>query len=165
MNRSVITLATMLTCFLLLAGCAADGQGRKPNPRDPAPDSEPPVQMQITLGLPSDSDGNGYPDTMQAVVYLFPDSRVSVLPVRTEGSFEFVMQTTAGDVAAQWVFDPQRVREATRMLPAGPGYSMFLRLTPGADVMQPTNMEIRCRFLSSDGRQIRGMGGTVRLGG
>jgi hypothetical protein len=160
-NRNVrLALAALLAA---MGGCA--GAQRSQRPRQPAAHLEP-VQVQLTVGLPFDSDGNGYPDTMQAIAYLFPDSRLSQLPVSDTGTFDFVMQDPSGVVAARWVFPPEIVAKAERNLPAGPGYSMYLRLSPGADERPPEAMDIRVQFVSESGTKVRSNGRTtVRLGG
>lgn len=169
MTRSkLITAAVYIgACLLWLVaapGCASSGDARR-KPQQPRTDLEP-IQIQLTVGLPSDSDGNGYPDTIQALAYLFPDSKQSVLPVRGNGTFEFVMQDAAGDVIAHWAFPPDVVDQAARNLPAGVGYSMYLRLSPGKDVMAPSSVDIRCRFISASGQEVRGLGrASVRVGG
>ncbi|RMH12137.1 MAG: hypothetical protein D6695_07500 [Planctomycetota bacterium] len=148
----------------LLAGCSTSSERRVRNPQ-PREDLEP-VQIQLTVGLPYDSDGNGYPDTVQSLVYVFPDSRESALPIRVKGTFEFAMQNAAGDVVAHWVFPPDVTDQAARFLPAGIGYSMYLRLAPGQDVMGPTSLDVRCRFVTVDGVEVRGQGrASVRFGG
>ncbi|KAA0216270.1 MAG: hypothetical protein DYG94_05445 [Leptolyngbya sp. PLA3] len=165
-NRRSAPMTIILALAGTLWGCAASGDSRA----NPVPAStRPPVQVQLTVGLPSDADGNGYPDTVQALAYLFPasdDTRESKLPVAAKGSFEFVMQNAAGTVLARWVFPPDVVDRAARHLPAGVGYSMYLRLAEGEDVMAPMGVDIRCRFITADGADVRGLGrATVRLGG
>ncbi len=161
-RSSVIAVVAAGFC-LLVVGCASDGQTRKP--QKPVGDITP-VQVQLNVGMPFDADGNGYPDTMQALVYLFPDSRVSPFPVRSSGTFNFVMHDDTGKLMAQWVFPPEIVEKAQRNLPAGPGYSMYLRLAPGEDEIQPHSADIRVRFLTESGEEIRSTGrASVRLGG
>lgn len=159
-------LPTLLALLASLGGCASSGGAHsKPS----AASQRPPVQVQLTIGLPSDADGNGYPDTVQALAYLFPandNDSSSKLPVAAKGTFEFVMQNAAGTVLARWVFPPEIVDRASRHLPAGVGYSMYLRLAEGEDVMSPMGVDIRCRFITVDGVEVRGLGrATVRLGG
>lgn len=163
---SVCLVGLLFLCAVTLVGCAASGQSRKPIQSRRQLE---PIQVQLTVGLPSDSDGNGYPDTVQALAYLFPepgDSSESRLPVYADGTFEFVMQNAAGEVVARWVFPPEQVARAARHLQAGVGYSMYLRLAPGQDVMPPMGLDIRCRFITTDGHEVRGLGrATVRFGG
>lgn len=165
--RLCVAFAGLLPCFgAVVIGCASSGDSRKPiQSRD---DLEP-IQVQLTVGLPSDSDGNGYPDTVQALAYLFAepdDSRGSKLPVYAHGTFEFAMQNAAGEVVAHWVFPPEQVTRAARHLQAGVGYSMYLRLAPGKDVIPPMALDIRCRFITVEGHEVRGLGrATVRFGG
>lgn len=165
-NRPPLWLALGLALLASLGGCTSTGGSRS---RPSSASQRPPVQIQLTVGLPSDADGNGYPDTVQALAYLFPandDNRESKLPVAAKGSFEFVMQNAAGTVLARWVFPPDIVDRAARRLPAGVGYSMYLRLAEGEDVMAPTGVDIRCRFITVEGVEVRGLGrATVRLGG
>lgn len=149
-----------------IVGCASSGTTH----RDSAPGVKlQPIQVQLNIGLPSDSDGNGYPDTIQALAYLFPkpgDSKESKLPVHAKGTFEFAMQDPAGRVIARWIFPPDVVDDAARNLAAGVGYSMYLRLSREQDVMPPMAVDIRCRFTTLEGHQVKGLGrATVRLGG
>ena len=159
-----VAMIAVVVLGALVGGCASGQAKPRPKPDMFGP-QHPPVQMQLNIGMPFDTDGNGFPDTVQAVAYMFPDSNLSKLPVRVEGSFEFVMFKTNGELMANWVFPPEQVKATGRLLPAGPGYPMFLRLAPGMDVMVPTNMEVRAEFTSEAGQKIRGMGGTVRWGG
>lgn len=156
----------LLASVVVFVGCASSGSSR---PQRLTVSQREPVQIHLTVGLPSDADGNGYPDTVQALAYLFPasdDSKESKLPVVAKGSFEFVMQNPAGTVIARWVFPPEIVDRAARKLPAGVGYSMYLRLAEGEDVMAPMGVDIRCRFITVEGTEVRGLGrATVRLGG
>ncbi len=169
MSESVLSFRglVLICCSLLVciaSGCARDGQTRRSDASKVG--DRTPVQVQLTIGLPFDSDGNGYPDTMQAIAYLFPDSRVTAIPVRASGTFEFVMHNPQNELIARWVFPPDVVARAERNLPAGPGYSMALRLTPMQDAMPPTAGDIRCQFIDENGNKIRSTGRTtVRLGG
>jgi len=160
--RFLLSLA-LVAVVTGLPACSGQQKGRKSNATR---EQLKPVQVQLTVGLPFDSDGNGYPDTMQAVVYLFPDSRFSDQPVRDEGTFDFVMNDPTGALAARWVFPPEIVAQAERRMPAGPAYSMYLRLAEGKDVMRPTPMDVRVQFVSVTGTQVRSSGrSSVRLGG
>lgn len=161
--RGCLVPLTLAVIMSSVCGCSGPQKGRKPTATR---EQLTPVQVQLTVGLPYDSDGNGYPDTMQAVVYLFPDSRFSDQPVRDSGTFDFVMNDPTGALAARWVFPPEIVTQAERRMPAGPAYSMYLRLAEGKDVMPPTPMDIRVQFVSVTGTQIRSSGrSSVRLGG
>ncbi len=160
-NLTVTLIATV--AMLVSFGCTGNGQTRKP--RKPDGDITP-VQIQLNVGMPFDADGNGYADTIQALVYLFPDSRVSPFPVRNSGTFNFIMQDGSGNLVAQWVFPPEIVEQAQRNLPAGPGYSMYLRLAPGEDAIPPLSADIHVWFLTESGQEIRSTGrASVRLGG
>lgn len=162
--HALIAAASSLS--LCVAGCASSGTTRHPSA---AAGQLEPIQVQLNIGLPSDSDGNGYPDTIQALAYLFPkpgDSKESKLPVHVKGTFEFAMQDPAGRVIARWIFPPDVVDDAARNLAAGVGYSMYLRLSREQDIMPPMAVDIRCRFTTLEGHQVKGLGrATVRLGG
>jgi hypothetical protein len=162
-NFNNLGIAAIIGFSMIVGGCGGNGQTRR---HREASTKLPAVQAQLNIGMPFDADGNGYPDTMQALVYLFPDSRFSSIPVRAVGTFDFLMHSESGELMAQWVFPPEIVEQAARNLPAGPGYSMYLRLAPGKDVMSPNAADIRVRFLNEAGEEIRSTGrATVRLGG
>lgn len=162
--RSLWLLVAGVLAALCLSGCAGDGAKRKPRTQ---PLGLEPVQIQLTLGLPTDANGNGYPDTIHAMAYLFPDSQKGhYQPVEDKGSFYFEMRNPSGQVQAQWLFPPEIVEQAQRRTMAGVGYSMYLRLGEGADQMPPTAMDVRVEFRRVAGGSIRNTGRTtVRLGG
>lgn len=161
MGRGVLVLC-ILVCVSVLTGCQGDGQKRRTQPQGDLKA----VQVQLNVGLPFDSDGNGYADTVQAMVYMFPDSRVTNIPVGVKGTFEFVMHNGIDRMMGRWIFPPDIVARAERNMAAGPGYSFYLRLSPGTDKMSPMSVDIRARFTSLDGQEIRSTGRTsVRLGG
>lgn len=124
-----------------------------------------PVQIFTTLGNPTDSDGNGFPDTIPAVLYLFPDDRESHLPVWADGSFSFELRLASGELIGRWIFPSEIVEQSRRKLAPGPGFSFFLRLAPGDDAIPRTIASLRCWFSGDTGVEIAGDVMSLRIGG
>lgn len=161
-----------LVAGVLLAACApatrVDGTGpgerSVERPRAAVSDLEP-VQMLMSRGTPTDSDGNGFPDTIPVVVYLFPDARESDLPIWSMGAFRFEISSADGRPVGRWEFGDALAERARVRLAPGPGYSFFLRLGPGEDRLPPINAELRASFVHESGRVLDTSGAaTLRLG-
>lgn len=124
-----------------------------------------PLQMLLTRGTPTDSDANGFADTVPVVVYLFPDARDSNLPIWSTGTFRFDIRAEDGRNVGKWEFGGDLGERARVQLAPGPGYSFFLRLGPGQDRLPPINAELRASFVHEGGRVVEtGGAATVRLG-
>ena len=123
-----------------------------------------PVQIFITLGNPTDFDGNGYPHTILAV-YLFPDQRQSQLPVWADGSFRFELRLPSGELIERWILPPEIVEQSRKKFAPGPGFLFFLRLAPGDDAIPQTIANLRGSFSGEAGVEIVGDVMSFRIGG
>lgn len=181
MSRGTLPLlgsvVVALPLTVLGVGCSLDGPvGERSRsavparvreaPREVAPlEGVDPVQILLVRGTPTDSDSDGYPDTIPALVYLFPDSEASALPVWAEGEFEFRLIDSDQRPVANWVFPPDMAEQSKRTLQPGPAYSFFLRLGGEDDKMEPVTLELSAVFRSSTGRRVTSQGSAaVRLG-
>lgn len=166
MLRKTFAASLVSALLFVAAGCTATRTTASGRPFD-LPSEQigiKPVQIFITLGSQTDSHGNGFPDTIPAILYLFPDERESRLPVWAEGSFHFELFLPNGEMIGRWVFPPEMVAKSRRKLAPGPGYSFFLRLTPGDDAIPATIVSLRSRFSGEDGVEITGGVMSLRIG-
>lgn len=158
-----------LTAVVLLGGCAASRESAaEPGPEFERPVASvsalEPVQMLLSRGTATDSDANGFADTIPVVVYLFPDARESDLPIWSRGTFRFEV-TSEGRRVGRWEFGPELTARAQVRPAPGPGYSFLLRLGPGQDRVPPINADLRASFIHESGRVLDASGSaTVRLG-
>ncbi|MEZ6317880.1 MAG: hypothetical protein R3B49_03860 [Phycisphaerales bacterium] len=124
-----------------------------------------PVQIFLSRGTVTDSDADGYPDTIPAIVYLFPNPEVSDLPVWADGEFEFRLLDATHQLVARWVFPNDVTATSRKQLPPGPAYSFFLRLGGEDDRMEPQTLELSAVFRSVSGRMVTSNGSAaVQLG-
>ncbi|MEQ8770629.1 MAG: hypothetical protein RIB60_08980 [Phycisphaerales bacterium] len=172
MNKDwVCALAAMAT---LGAGCSLDGptSSARRAPVREAPRVAPignsdaePVQVFLSRGTPTDSDGDGYADTIPVIVYLFPRAEESQVPVWTDGEFEFRLLDQTQRLVARWVFPPDVADASRQQLPPGPAYSFFLRLGGDSDRMPTTSLELSGVFRTMSGRMVTSQGSAaVTLG-
>ena len=126
-----------------------------------------PRQLWLAVASPTDANANGYADTFQVIVYLFPDREVSAIPVWAVGSFEFELTDPEGEPIDRWYFGVQASERARQRLAPGPGYSFFLRLAGDSDVREPVVASLTGTFVSDrTGERLPGSGAaSVRLGG
>ncbi len=131
------------------------------------PGRNAPQQLWLAVASPTDSNSNGYADTFQVIVYLFPDREISAIPVWADGRFDFVLQSPDGEAIDRWVFGNVATERSRQRLAPGPGHSFFLRLSEGLDVREPIVASLRASFTpADDGPQLTGNGAaSVRLGG
>ena len=146
-----------------------------PKPRQgqpPPPDARADAVVVNVRAAPEDTDGNGYPDLIQATAYLF-DTRYA-MPIREDGAFVFLLYA-AGESAArteaqplrQWRFADQKLAEARARTSIGPCYLFRLSLLEeGTDVLAVPMADLACRFEPADGRPPTRASGvaTISLG-
>lgn len=124
-----------------------------------------PVQIFLSRGTPTDTDADGYSDTIPVIVYLFPQAEASQMPVWTEGEFEFRLIDHDQQLVARWIFPADVAAESRKRLPPGPAYSFFLRLGGDDDRMARTSLELSGVFRSHTGRTVSSQGSAaVQLG-
>jgi len=156
--------------LLWIAGCASvpdDGSSIAPAREPMVSASHEPRQLWLAVATPTDSNANGFADTFQVIVYLFPDREISAIPVWAEGMFEFVLTGPEGDPIDRWTFGLDPTERARQRLAPGPGFSFFLRLAEESDVREPVIATLTASFMAAEsGQRLTGNGAaSVRLGG
>jgi hypothetical protein len=162
----------ILACMLLAPGCVTQTRPSpperdRPKVKRPArPGNVEPEQMMLSAGVMQDNDGNGFPDTIPVVIYLFGDSDRYALPIEEEGSFEFILTAPDGDRLGRWVFPEDDSAEAVSDSPAGVCYRFALRMAPGRDRMKAQPASLRAIFTDArTGERVRSQGAaTIRVG-
>ncbi len=165
------TIALGIVLLLgVVQGCASvpdtPGPARDTTPKPMVPGRNTPQQLWLAVASPTDANSNGYADTFQVIVYLFPDREISAIPVWADGRFDFVLQTPSGEAINRWVFGNEATRQSRQRLAPGPGHAFFLRLPEGLDVREPVVASLRASFTpANDAPQLTGNGDvSVRLG-
>ena len=147
-----MAIRPLLLCLAALVmglpgGCVSD------NPRPPitgmSPPSDPkPSRMVITTYLPTDTNSNGYPDTIPIRVHLFEHEGGWPLAVGVEGKFRFEMASPQGKTLASWDVDPSQVPGGVGRDQIGPCYLFDLSLlTDGrTDKLDVETIDLRGAF-------------------
>lgn len=140
----------------LLTGCVADGPQPPPRPE--------PREVRIPAGLevhklviaadqyPVDIDSNGYVDTFNVYVFLFPRPDKFDLPIFVDGTMKFELLDEDERPVVEWVFSQEQVRQArTRPLP-GPSHQFQLSLidAAGTDRFRAARTQLRVTFTPVD---------------
>ena len=84
----------------LLAAMAPVSCTTGPSRPDSAPDSAVPGVLALTATDFIDTDSNKYRDTSTVVIYVFAESAQYKLPMKAEGTFEFVLEDRGGRALA-----------------------------------------------------------------
>ena len=162
----VAALAAAVSCVSLM-GCETtrrDALGREvvePRAREvgPAPAGTRAMQITMSVGRPSDSDANGFPDTIPVVVYLFAATNEYPLSLSEAGSFTFALTSQGGEPLGRWEFGETETARAAQELPPGPGFVFGLRLAPGVDRRPNQPVNVTAVFTSAlDARRIESGG-------
>ncbi len=122
--------------------------------------------MLLTAGVPSDADGNAFPDTIPVTVYLFGDGSRYQLPLAERGEFEFLISTREGQEIGRWIFPEAETASAMGDSPAGVCYRFALRLGPGRDRFRSVPVSLRAIFTraKTGQRVVSPSAATMRLG-
>jgi len=144
----------------MLIGCVSDEPTR---PGD-APQGTEPVRLILALQARLvDYDGDVYPDTAIASVYLMGNWPQSLAP---KGRAEFTLYSAQDEVLGVWSFTEQETREALRDGVVGPGYFFPLRITEFVDDKMPeTSLKIGAKFTTADGTVLESPGKKEKLFG
>lgn len=176
--RSTRSSCSALILVAGVGGCALPGPsgGAAPSAAPPpptrsgsrgveAPSGTQPVQIFISRGTPTDSDGDAYADTIPVVAYLFPDPAVSHMPVWADGEFEFRLLDADQHLFARWIYPPEVAATARQRLAPGPAYSFFLRLGGDDERISRQSMELSAIFRTPSGKAVTSNGSAaVQLG-
>ena len=169
-----------LIAVIFAAGCVEtrlQGYSQRPVPpqRDPAP--PPPSSARadalvLTVGATLDTNGNGYPDLIQANVHLFDRRYAPTL--REDGAFQYTL-FPAGEVdlaetdpIRTWRIEGEDLQRAFIRSGFGLGFRFRLSLLENGatDRIDLSLGDIVCRFEPADGRDYLYAGevSTIQLG-
>lgn len=156
------TTAVLLAAATFLAsGCNSTPRR---GPKHAQPDGVRPTQLLPSVKFAEDTDGNGYYDTIDVVLYAFsaqyPDASIYV-----PGTFSFRLIARDGRVIRQWPFGPESAAAAVRRGPVGPGYEFRLSLLEGAgDRVEEPSAELTATFTPTGGQVLKAVATPVRIG-
>jgi len=167
-RKLVILFASVL--FVGLPGCVTDGP-QPPERRQPRQIATPAGLKVHTVVLaadqyPVDTDNNGFVDTFNVNVFLFPRSDQFPLPIHVDGTMTFELLDGDERPIVEWFFTEEQVRQMrTRPLP-GPSHQFQLSLLEkGSDRFRPTRTQLRVTFNPVDGDPVVANGRpTVNIG-
>lgn len=170
-HRIWLTRTTGIALCCMLTACVSQTRPTAPqaNHDRPALPTKPAgfraQQMLLSAGVPSDVDGNGFPDQIPVTVYLFGDGRYE-LPVAEPGSFEFEIKSKGGQDIGLWRFPPDETARAIGGSSVGTCYRFALQLAPGRDRIRAIPASLRAIFTNEEtGQKIISPGSaTIRLG-
>jgi hypothetical protein len=105
---------------------------------------------------PEDTDGNTYPDRIDATVMLFAPPHPS--PVFAQGTFEVALFSTGtsgkagAKPIAQWTISGEAMERAKHRTTIGPQYRITLSLLDaGSDRYSLALADLTCTFIPADG--------------
>lgn len=167
--RVLIKLSSVIAATMaaaLLVGCTtdkvttSDGRPMPPPTRElpPVPADAQANRMLFLMGpKPMDSDGNGYPDRMEATIVLFASPHPT--PLWEEGVFEFRLYpvsrdgTPRGEPLREWRFEGEQLAKARAVSELfGKQYTFtFSLLDDGTDVYPLVAADVKCRFEPANG--------------
>lgn len=162
----IIGLCMVSGVALALAGCAREVVGStmttRPLPRDPVPGpvtpaSAEPSRMVFAVGSkPEDTDGNSFPDRIDATVMLFSPPHPS--PIFVDGTFEIMLypngtsQREGATPIAAWTISGEALERAKFTTTIGPQYRLSLSLfDAGTDRFALALADLTCTFIPSSG--------------
>jgi len=156
-----------LLASAVLAGCAQRTVSTTTStvrPLPPEPRSAPVTpagvkadRMVFAVGSkPEDTDGNGYPDRIDATVMLFAQRYPT--PMFVDGTFEFTLYASgqANNATlppiAQWIMSGEAVERAKHSTTIGPQYRFALSLREsGTDQLPLALADLSCTFIPAHG--------------
>lgn len=172
MIARLIAAACCLGAIVSITGCVTETSAVAPEREHRAarrpvqPSGIKPVQMMLSAGVASDTDGNNFPDTIPVVVYLFGDTRRYALPIKAKGTFEFFLEGLDGARLGHWVFPPEETAKALGGSEAGANYRFMLRMDPRRERMPSRPASLRAIFTvdASNDRVFSTGTATIRVG-
>lgn len=178
---AIFAIGFALLLAIVLGGCVTEthGTGTTPPPlgsssqasqavrRRQPPSNFQPSTITISAATPTDTNGNGFVDTIAVVVYVFGDINRYPLSIPVDGDFAFRLMTDKNEKLAEWIFTGEQVAKSESPdAPPGTGYLFGLRLGNGKDVLPSMTGQLLARFRTSDRTVDIGTNGAaeVRLG-
>jgi hypothetical protein len=165
--RHVAGVMIAVLLLITLQGCASEvttttASITRPLPPDPrpapvTPASAQPTRMVFAVGSkPDDTDGNSFPDRIDATVMLFAPPHPS--PVFVDGTFELALfaSGTSGQPnvkpIAQWTISGEALERAKHHTTIGPQYRLALSLLDvGTDQYTLALADLTCTFIPAPG--------------
>lgn len=158
--RFIATLLGLSILATVFPGCVKERRGVGDAPKDTEP-------VRIILGVQArlvDYDGDVYPDTAIASVYIMGNWPQSLAPPGAEAMF--ALYSAEDELLGEWTFGAQETRAALRDGVVGPGYFFPLKITDFIDDKMPeTTLKIDATFTLKDGRTLRAPGKKEKLFG
>lgn len=152
--RLVATAAALLP--LTLAACVQVEGPPDRSPRNLQAQVSPDAQVaNILLSVErflGDTNRNGYPDTINASVFLFPTQDQPPVPIHAEGSlvFELSTATTPPRRIARWTLNPAELNAARARVSVGPVYVIELDINAvTSDRIPRQNATLTASFIAS----------------
>ena len=102
-----------------------------------------PRRLVVLVALPEDRDGNGFPDQLPVILYLFGNDE---LPTFASGTLRATLRTADEEIIRQWAIPSDALQQGARQFPAGPGYQLGLQLEPGQDRMPRIPADLIVQF-------------------
>ncbi len=175
----LLCLCALNAAAVLFAGCqthrvtTSDGWPLPPTPRQPpeAPAHVKADRMVFTIGSkPDDANNNGFPDAIQASVWLF--SSTHPIAIQQDGAFVFELfsqgtSNSSSKPIASWRVDPNSPQRQLASTFAGPSYHFNLSLIDaGGDRLPLERADMICRFEPADSSTLVQCDGvrTIQIG-
>lgn len=166
-RRSLLATLPAAAVALAAAGCVTEGPRPAPPPQPlPAqPRGITPDRIVRAVGLPEDTDRNGYSDLIPVTVYLFATTHPA--PLQVPGRFIFELRDDQNRTLARWSFDEAQTQAASRLFLVGPGYIFRLSLIDlGIDRLPVSEPRLFVTFIPREGPAVEPrVGTTILMGG
>ncbi len=157
--------ALIVGCLLLPGGCETVGittgvtRSVPAQPRRPptTPEDAPVNRMVFVVGSkPQDSDGNGFPDTIETSVILFatphPSPKWSAGRIVCGMYMKGMARRPDAEPVAEWIFENEDLERARTVSRVGRQYRLSLNmLEVGTDRMPFSEVDLICRFEPAGG--------------
>ena len=152
---------------ILLSACAAQQTAEKagkPNVGPPPRDAKPGL-IWMGVNPPTDTNSNGYADSIVSTVYLFADSGY-VRSISVAGTFHFVLLAKGGKVMREWTVPSPGPQVAPIRTGVGDGFLVRISLldSGGSDVLAYQSAELVGSFKSADGSEVKSVPNAVLIG-
>lgn len=159
---------TAIACILFtLTGCVSETPVPRPKPSIGPPPRQPrPGTMWMGVNPPSDSNANGYPDSMVVTVYLFADSGY-VRSLQFPGTFHFKLIAKGGKVLREWSVASPGPKVTAIKTGVGEGSLVALSLLDdsGTDVFAYQSAEVVGSFETAKGEvRVQAPGNALLIG-
>ena len=136
-----------------LAGCISD-QPTRPSVQGRAPTDPKVTKLVLTTAPPSDTDSNGFPDTMKVLVHLFEEPPGGwPLSVAVPGTFRFELIDSKLKLVTTWTFEGKLSEAAAFWDDAGACYRFDLSLLEGGrtDRRNSESFDMKATFIPAKG--------------